>query len=410
MLYIFCYCISFMSVVYRWRLINTINITMLYWSCFVSVFQIRKPPTVGTSRRGRPPLSRPPGSMTGRGRAKANPYSNYFPNPFGNLDAASIGYLQTEFMRQMIQGYNAALPGMSGVSAASPLSSIPGISPMVNTSPIPPTHSIQKITKSRPSLSVTPIVPPKSTPPKHNTNKTVKKLLEQSRKMLETAGRMQQQPRKMSPLPHFPPGIVASIAKPSTSTPMSMTGPPPAKKPLLSQSSPLTLTKLPSGGRNSPLSLVKQQRSSPVEIIKKPAVQKMPPPRQSVPQQWPSSIPKHMQRAMPHKKQSPPPHLQAPGGPRPMGSAGPSKPQPAHMASRSHAFSSAKDFHFPSDISVMPTVIQHTKQLQQFEQFNLPSSISVSPASKPTQPSKVQLPKEQPKRKTSDDVIVLDWY
>jgi hypothetical protein len=389
---------------------------------FASMLQARKIPPMGTSRRGRPPLSRPPGSTTGRGRAKSNPYSNYYSNPFGNLDAASLNYLQTEFMRQMMQGYSAAMPGMPGVSAASPMSSMampgvsatspmssmPGMNPMGNTPPAPPAHSLQKITKSRPNLSVTPVVSPKLTPPKHNTNKTVKRLLEQSRKMLETANRMQQQPRKMSPLPHFPPGIVASIAKTPTSSPlMSMGGPTPAKKPLMSQSSPLTFTKLPSGG--SPISMVKQQRSSPVEIIKKSAAPKMPPPRQSLTQQWASSIPKHMQRAM-HLKKPPPPHLQAPGGPRPMSSAGPSKPQPAHMASRSHAYPTAKDFHFPSDISVMPTssVIQHTKQHQQFEQFNLPSSISVSPASKPTQPPKVQLPKEQPKRKTSDDVIVLD--
>lgn len=375
------------------------------------VFQVRKPSMMGPSRRGRPPLSRPPGSTTGRGRAKSNPYSNYFANPFGNLDAASLNYLQSEFMRQMMQGYSAAMPGMAGVSAASPMSSMQGITSLVNTPPAPPAHSLQKITKSRPNLSVTPVVSPKLTSPKqpNNASKTVKKLLEQSRKMLETASRMQQQPRKMSPLPHFPPGIVASLSKSSPSSPMSMVGPPPAKKPLLSQSSPLTFTKLPSGGGNSPMSLVKQQRSSPVEIIKKQAMPKMPPPRPSMQQQWPSSIPKHMQRAM-HMKKPPPPHLQAPGGPRSMGSAGPSKPQPAHMASRSHAYPTAKDFHFPSDISVMPTssVIQHTKQLQQFEQFNLPSSISVSPAQKPTQPPKVQLPKEQPKRKTSDDVIVLD--
>lgn len=353
--------------------------------------------------------------MTGRGRAKSNPYANYFNSPYakslyGNLDATSLNFLQSEFMLQMMQSYTASMPGMGGVAPTSPMSSMPGITPMVSTPPAPPAHSLQKITKSRPNLSVTPIVSPKLTPPKHNTNKTVKKLLEQSRKMLETAGRMQQQPRKMSPLPQFPPGIVASIAKPSsTSTPMTMAGPSPAKKPLLSQSSPLTFTKVPSAGGNSPMSLVTQQRSSPVEIIKKPSMPKMPPPRPSLPQHWPSSIPKHMQRAM-HTKKQPPPHLQAPGGPRQMGSPGSSKPQPAHMASRAHAYPTAKDFHFPSDISVMPTssVIQHTKQHQQFEQFNLPASISVSPATKPSQPPKVQLPKEQPKRKTSDDVIVLD--
>jgi len=370
----------------------------------------------GTSRRGRPPLSRPPLSTTGRGRAKSNPYSNFFPNPFGQLDAASIGYIQNELVRQMMQGYTAAMPSVSGIPPVPSVSSIPNLSSLSNVGPLPQPSSLQKITKGRPNLSVTPIMQAKQNPPKHNTNKTVKKLLEQSRKMLETAGRMQQQPRKHSPLPHLPPGIVASaIPKSPMSSPLSLAGPSPAKKPLMSQSSPLTVTKLPSGGRNSPLSLVKPRRSSPVEFIKKPSVPKLSQIRPPGPQQWPtSSVPRHLQRFQAPKKQSPPqmqlpPPIQRPIGA--MGSAGPQRPQPAHMSSRANVFSSSgKDFHFPSDISVMPTVIQHTKQHQQ---FNLPSSISVSPATisapkPPMQAPKAPPPKEQQKRKHSDDIIVLD--
>ncbi|XP_059485073.1 calcineurin-binding protein cabin-1-like [Neocloeon triangulifer] len=394
---------------------------------------IRKPPAMpGTSRRGRPPLSRPPGTTSGRGRAKSSPYSNYFPNPFGQLDTASLGYLQNELMRQMMQGYTAALtsavsqvPAMQSMQSMAANAAMSSMSSMAGTSAqqgLANNSPMQKIAKSRPNLSVTPVglEKPKSLP-KHNTQKTVKRLLEQSRKMLETASRMQQSPRKQSPLPHLPPGIVASAIPKQSSGPVRSAAPGPSmsKKPLMGPDTPVTLTKLPSGGRNSPISLVKPRQSSPVELIRKMPTPKGYSPRPQVPQGWPSGgLPKQMQRNLPPKKQ----HLQRPMGsahhtsapfaPRPSTSSqSHPKPQPAHMASRmpSALAASVKDFHFPSDISVSHSVIQHTKQHQQ---FNLPSSISVTPAPiqppKQLPPPKPPTPKEQPKRKLSDDIIILD--
>ncbi|CAB3375984.1 Hypothetical predicted protein [Cloeon dipterum] len=375
----------------------------------------RKLPSMpGTSRRGRPPLSRPPGSTpAGRGRAKSNPYSNLF--PYNQLDPASLNYLQNEFMLKMMQGYSAALsqvPGMQNlVSAAAATASFP-TAPSTSTS-MAQNRSMHKITKCRPSLSVTPVTPERPKPPplpKHNTQKTVKKLLEQSRKMLETASRMQQSPRKPSPLPNLPPGIVASAITPKPSTSSMI-----PKKTKMDM--PVTLTKIPSvsTGQNSPISLVKPRLpSSPAELIRSnpPPAPKGYTPRPPPPVSQPWQPKANLQRHLPPKKQMMGSSMLG----RPLAAPMPQKPtlprpQPAHMASRAPTvFSSGgKDFRFPSDISVSPSVIQHTKQHQQ---FNLPSSISVTPAgpSQPPKPPKPspQPPKEQQKRKLSDDIIILD--